>query len=97
MEILARREPGGINFNHPLASGARSIMKGLGINPRISPSTSELSAFIDKGIPAVTVGLTNGENLNEANERVEIGPITTGLEQLLGIILAVDQGYCDES
>ena len=72
-------------------------MKGLGIKPRISPSTSELSAFIDKGIPAVTVGLTNGERLNEANERVEIEPIGSGLEQLLGLILAVDKGYCDES
>ncbi|MFW5687941.1 MAG: M20/M25/M40 family metallo-hydrolase [Spirochaetota bacterium] len=96
MEILARREPGGITFSHPLAAGARTIMKGLGVNPRISPSTSELSAFIDKGIPAVTVGLTNGESLNELNERVEIEPITTGLEQLLGLILAVDKGYCDE-
>jgi len=96
MEVLARREPGGISFNHPLAAGARGIMKGLGINPRISPSTSELSAFIDKGIPAVTVGLTNGERLNESNERLEIAPITTGLEQLLGLILALDRGYCNE-
>ena len=96
MEVLARREPGGMSFSHPLAAGARTIMKGLGVNPRISPSTSELSAFIDKGIPAVTVGLTNGESLNEMNERVEIEPITTGLEQLLGLILAVDRGYCDE-
>ena len=85
-----------MSFSHPLASGARTLMKGLGINPRISPSTSELSAFIDKGIPAVTVGLTNGESLNETNERVEIEPITKGLEQLLGLILAVDKGYCDE-
>ncbi len=96
MEILARREPGGMSFNHPLAAGARTIMKGLEINPRISPSTSELSAFIDKEIPAVTVGLTNGEGLNETTERVEIEPITRGLEQLLGLILAVDKGYCDE-
>lgn len=97
MEVLARREPGGIAFSHPLAAGARSIMKGLGINPRISPSTSELSAFIDKHIPAVTIGMTDGENLNEANERIQIQPITQGLEQLLGLILAVDRGYCDES
>ncbi|MFW5684258.1 MAG: M20/M25/M40 family metallo-hydrolase, partial [Spirochaetota bacterium] len=96
MEVLARREPGGISFSHPLAAGARRIMKGLDLNPRISPSTSELSAFIDKGIPAVTVGITTGENLNETNERVFIEPMTRGLEQLLGLIVAVDKGYCDE-
>lgn len=97
VEVLARREPGGIAFNHPLASTAREIIKSLEVKPRMSPSTSELSAFIDKGIPAITVGMTNGENLNEPNERIEIAPLTQGLQQLLGLILAIDKGYCDES
>ncbi|TFH05139.1 MAG: M20/M25/M40 family metallo-hydrolase [Spirochaetales bacterium] len=96
LEILARREPGGITFSHPLAAGTRTIMKSLGLNPRITPSTSELSAFIDAGIPAVTIGLTDGEDLNEPTERIEIGPMTTGLQQLLGLLLAVDKGYCDD-
>jgi acetylornithine deacetylase/succinyl-diaminopimelate desuccinylase-like protein len=97
LEVLARREPGGISFSHPLASSARAIIKSLDVKPRISPSTSELSAFIDKGIPAITVGISNGEDLNEPTERVEIEPMTRGLQQLLGLILAIDRGYCDES
>ncbi len=96
LEILARREPGGIDFSHPMADRTRKIMKSLGLDTRISPSTSELSAFIDLGIPAVTIGLTNGENLNEENERIEIDPIPTGLQQLLGLILAADRGFSDE-
>lgn len=95
VEVVARREPGGIKFSHPLAVSARRILKHLGLNPRIRPSTSELSAFIDKEIPAVTIGLSTGENLNEASERIHIDPITTGLQQLLGLILAVDKGHCD--
>ena len=94
--IFARREPGGISFGHPLAENARAILDALGINPRISPSTSELSAFIDKRIPAVTIGLTNGESLNEENERLEIGPISKGVAQLLGLILSIDRGQVDE-
>ncbi len=94
--IFARREPGGISFGHPLAENARAILDALGINPRISPSTSELSAFIDKRIPAVTVGLTNGESLNEENERLEIEPIGKGMAQLLGLILSIDRGQIDE-
>jgi tripeptide aminopeptidase len=97
MEIIARREPGGIRFSHPLAVGARRILKHLGVNPRIRPSTSELSAFIDAGIPAATIGLSDGENLNLEGERIQIDPITTGLQQLLGLILAVDKGHCDEN
>jgi acetylornithine deacetylase/succinyl-diaminopimelate desuccinylase-like protein len=96
VEVVARREPGGIKFSHPLAARARDILKDLGVKPRISPSTSELSAFIDRGIPAVTIGLTDGENLNEENERIRIEPIITGLQQLLGLVLAIDRGHCDE-
>lgn len=95
MEVVARREPGGIEFSHPFAQSARRILNHLDVKPRIRPSTSELSAFIDKGIPAVTIGLSTGENLNEEDERIHIDPITTGLQQLLGLILAVDKGYCD--
>ena len=95
MEVVAQREPGGIQFSHPFAVSARRILNHLDVKPRIRPSTSELSAFIDKGIPAVTIGLSTGENLNEKDERIHIDPITTGLQQLLGLILAVDKGYCD--
>lgn len=95
LEVVARREPGGIQFSHPLALSARRILSSLGVNPRISPSTSELSAFIDKQIPAVTIGLSTGEDLNVEGERIHIDPIATGLQQLLGLILAVDKGHCD--
>jgi tripeptide aminopeptidase len=97
IHFLAQRKPGGISFSHPLASNSRLIMNSLGISPRISPSTSELSAFIDKGIPAVTLGLTDGENLGKKNESIEIDPIYTGIAQLVGLILAIDRGYCNES
>ncbi len=97
IHFLAQRQPGGISFSHPLAENARMIMNSLGIIPRISPSTSELSAFIDKQIPAVTLGITDGENLNKPDESIEIEPIYKGIAQLLGLILAIDKGYCNES
>ncbi len=97
MQILAQRNPGGISFSHPLASNARKIMNSLGVNHRITPSTSELSAFIDNGIPALTLGITDGENMNKSDEKIEIEPMYTGLTQLIGLLLSIDRGYCDES
>ncbi len=96
LDIFARRDPGGIPFSHPLAGCARRIMRALAIPPRQSPSTSELSAFIDRKVPAITIGITNGEHQNQPNELVLIEPIFTGLAQLLGILLATDRGLCDE-
>jgi metal-dependent amidase/aminoacylase/carboxypeptidase family protein len=96
LDIFAHRRPGGISFQHPLARNARRIMRTLGIQPRRSPSTSELAAFIERDMPAVTIGITYGERQNQPDEMVQIEPMFTGLAQLLGILLAIDGGFCLE-
>lgn len=95
MDVLARREPGGIPFAHPLVQRTRSVMKTLQIPLTTSPSTSELSSFIESGIPAITLGITVGERLNSFAENVNIDAIPTGLAQVLGVLAAIDRGFCD--
>jgi di/tripeptidase len=97
LDVLARRHPGGIEFSHPLASASRQIMTHMNIKPRISPSTSELAAFIAKNIPALTIGLTTGDNMNLLEESIEIAPIYTGLTQLVGLLQTIDRGYSNET
>ncbi len=94
LDVFARRRPGGISYQHPLARAARRIMGALDIQPRKSPSTAELSALIAHQIPAITIGITNGEHQNTPEEEVSIEPIFTGLAQLIGILLAIDRGFC---
>jgi tripeptide aminopeptidase len=94
LDVFARRRPGGITYHHPLARAARRIMGALDIQPRKSPSTSELSAFISHELPAITIGITYGEHQNTPEEEVSIEPIFTGLAQLIGILLAIDRGFC---
>ena len=60
-------------------------------------SPSELSELISRNIPAVTLGITHGEkNRKTAPDHVLIDPILTGVAQLVGVILAIDGGACDE-
>lgn len=92
LDIIANHGPGGIAFSHPLAVNSRTIMEKLGIEPRIMPNTSELSAFIERNIPAVGIALTHGEHLNEPNELIHIAHLPTGIAQLVGILQAVDKG-----
>ncbi len=94
LTIYSKRRPGGIEFSHPLTRNVRSIMRSLRIKPRISPSTSELSAFIDQKIPAITLGITKGDRLDDDRESIEIEPIFTGLAQLVALLLAIDGGQC---
>lgn len=95
LDIFARRKPGGIPYAHPLNKCTREVMQSLGIEQRLAPSTSELAAFIDKDIPALTLGITTGDHIHKHNESVEIEPIYNGITQLIGTIIAIDGGYCD--
>jgi acetylornithine deacetylase/succinyl-diaminopimelate desuccinylase-like protein len=96
VDIFAERDPGGIHYSHPLVQRSRDVLQALDIEPRRGPSTSELAALIDHGIPAITIGLTTCEHLNEPDEIVQIEPLFTGLAQLIGILLAIDGGFCHE-
>jgi hypothetical protein len=71
-------------------------MKKLEVEPISEPSESELSIFLANRIPAVTLGITRGENHHQLNATVEIDPIYKGIAQIIGVIQALDSGVCDE-
>jgi len=94
---IALRKSGGTEFSHPLNTIGREILKRLGISPRITPSTSEVAALIDKDIPAITIGLTDGENSGDLEESVFIEPVSKGLAQLVGLLRAIDERCLHEN
>jgi acetylornithine deacetylase/succinyl-diaminopimelate desuccinylase-like protein len=97
LDIVARREPAGLPIGHPLVKQTREIMSSLGLRPHITPSISELSAMISSGLPAVTLGITEGDRLHEMRESVQIDSMFTGIAQMVGVLLAMDGGFCEEA
>ena len=95
LDIFAQRKPGGIPYAHSLNRCALNVMENLDIESHLSPSTSELSELIEHDVPALTLGLTEGEHNNKKNETIKIEPIYRGLAQLIGTLIAVDGGYCE--
>lgn len=93
-EIVSSREPGGIDVGHPLVKACRRVMETLGVQTVIRPSMSEVSELIARGLPSVTLGITEASNLHDLNETIRIRPIYTGLAQLLAVLLAIDGGFC---
>ena len=71
-------------------------MEALDIEPVSEHSESELSIFLSRKIPAVTLGITHGENYHQLNASVEIEPMFKGIAQIIGVIMAIDSGVCDE-
>lgn len=97
LDLFFKTRAGGIPFSHPLVKGVLEVMHSLGIEPDQGHSPSELSELIARDIPAVTLGITRGEkSLKKRPDHVLIDPILTGVAQLVGVILAVDEGACEE-
>jgi di/tripeptidase len=85
-----------LKFNHPLVKSAVAVMNKLDLTPVSEPSESELSIFLAHKIPAVTLGITHGENYHQINSTAEIEPMFKGIAQIIGLIMAIDSGVCDE-
>ena len=85
-----------LKFNHPLVKQSASVMTKLGLKPVSQPSESSLAIFLAHNIPAVTLGITHGSNYYKENATMEIEPMYTGIAQVIGCIMAIDRGACDE-
>ena len=85
-----------LKFNHPLVKCAAAAMEKLDLKPVSEPSESELAIFHSYNIPAITLGLTRGKNRYQENARMRIAPLFRGIAQLIGVLLAIDSGICDE-
>ncbi|MBN2217726.1 MAG: hypothetical protein JW719_10165 [Pirellulales bacterium] len=97
-DVFFSTKAGGIPFSHPLVKCVLDVMARLGIEPDQGHSPSELSELIARDIPAVTLGMTRGKRGSKHEpDYVLIGPLLTGVAQLVGTILAIDSGVCDES
>ena len=96
LKTLSNISAARLKFNHPLVKSTVAIMKKLDLTPVSEPCESELSIFLSRKIPAVTLGITRGENYQKINAMAEIEPMFKGIAQIVGVIMAIDNGVCDE-
>ena len=54
------------------------------------------AVFLSQKIPAVTLGITHGENVYKDKATMEIEPMYKGIAQVIGVLKAIDGGVCDE-
>lgn len=94
LEVIARTRAGGLPSTHPLVSAARRVMRTIGIQPQQSIYSSTISPYLEHNIPAVCVGISNGENINYLDEYIEIDPLINGMTQIIGLLLCIDGGDC---
>jgi acetylornithine deacetylase/succinyl-diaminopimelate desuccinylase-like protein len=85
-----------LKYNHPLVKAATAVMTTLGLHPISGPSESELSIFLSRNVPALTLGITHGKGYQQKEAMMQINPMFDGIAQVIGIMRAIDAGVCDE-
>ncbi len=86
-----------LKYNHPLVKNVAALMESLDLLPISGSSESELSIFLSRNIPALTLGLTRGQGYQLKEAMMEIDPMFKGIAQVIGTLLAIDAGVCDEA
>jgi len=84
-----------LKYNHPLVKSAGEILRRLDIKPISFHCESELSIFLSRNIPAVTLGISRGKRHHLDNASIEIGPMSKGIAQVVATLMAIDNGVCD--
>jgi acetylornithine deacetylase/succinyl-diaminopimelate desuccinylase-like protein len=85
-----------LKYDHPLVKNSAAVLETLGIKPFSKSTESALSIFLSQKIPAVTLGITHGENVYKDKATMEIEPMYKGIAQVIGVLKAIDSGVCDE-
>jgi len=84
-----------LRYNHPLIKCASKILRYLDVAVFSEPSETAVSIFLGRNIPAITLGITHGNNFHQDDAMIEIEPLYKGIAQIPALLMAIDHGICD--
>jgi len=86
-ESIGTRPGGGIPADHPLVVAAIRCLQAQGIEDvRRGAGSTDASAPLSQGMPAVCIGLTRGTMAHTEEEAIEIAPIAQGYQALVQLV-----------
>jgi len=95
LNVIAKLDSAWIKFSHPLVKSANRVMKKLNLEPVSMSTESDLSIFLSRKIPAVTLGVSRSMS-GKNGAGIAIDPMFKGIAQIVGVLRAIDEGVCDE-
>lgn len=82
IEMLGSRPAGGIALDHPLVVAAADSLAEVGISARLTAASTDANVAYDRGVPAVTLGITYGDGTHTEQEWIDPAAICYGLYAL---------------
>jgi acetylornithine deacetylase/succinyl-diaminopimelate desuccinylase-like protein len=92
VEIVGDRPAGRIAREHPLVQAAEAAYAAAGISVSFDTASTDANIPLSRGIPAVCVGVCDGENAHRLDEYIEPARVSQGMRALLWLALAATSG-----
>ena len=92
VEIVGDRPAGRIAREHPLVQAAEAAYAAAGISVSFDSASTDANIPLSRGIPAVCVGVGDGENAHRLDEYIEPARVPQGMRALLWLALAATSG-----
>jgi acetylornithine deacetylase/succinyl-diaminopimelate desuccinylase-like protein len=86
MERIGQRLAGELSEKHPLVILAKSTLAELGLEARLDIASTDANLPLNRGYPAICVGITNGSNAHAMDEYILTAPVANGIKQLVMIV-----------
>ncbi|HEX4009492.1 MAG TPA: M20/M25/M40 family metallo-hydrolase [Solirubrobacteraceae bacterium] len=87
LDELGHRPGGRIASDHELLAAARRARGLAGLPPAPeTASSTDANAAHGRGIPAITVGITTGDNAHRLDEYIDLAPVPAGLAALDALV-----------
>lgn len=79
--------------NHRIYKITMDVQKQLGIDPKINAGNTDGDVSLAKGIPTVTIGISNGWNTHSLSEYMEKKSFTLGVKQVFAVVYTIASVY----
>lgn len=81
-EEIGNRPAGHISIQHPLIRLARRCIEAQGIQPNLGIGSTDANIPLNRGLPAICVGITTGGKAHTIDEFINTQPVAQGMRQL---------------
>jgi len=86
IEKIGQRPAGELPANHSLIRIAQSCLRELRIPPVLEIASTDANIPLNRGLPAIGIGITTGGNVHTYAEYFDIEPVHLGLQQLQSLV-----------
>jgi acetylornithine deacetylase/succinyl-diaminopimelate desuccinylase-like protein len=88
-ETIGQRPAGGIPADHPLVKIAMECSHEQGLDAVLTAGSTDANIPLNKGIPAVVMGVTTGGGAHSIHEFIDVEPVGKGMEGLVNFVSRV--------